>query len=262
MIGAIAGDIIGSIYEGSGSKSKQFQLFGPHNRFTDDTVLTVAVADSILREIDLVDSLHEYFHRYPHAGYGGSFIGWAAERRREPYYSWGNGSAMRVSPVGFAYQTLEEVIAQATRTAEVTHNHPEGIRGAQATAAAVFLARTGHDRAEIGKRVSEDFGYDLATPLEAIRETYRFDISCQGSVPESIVAFLEAADFEDAIRNAISLGGDADTMACIAGGIAEAYWGVPGSIERRALDYLTAPLRRVVDAFRQRFPSRAGRSSD
>ena len=149
MMGAIAGDIIGSVHEGAGTKTKQFPLFGPYNRFTDDTVLTVAVAESILREADLVDVLHEYFHRYPQAGYGGAFIEWAVRRRREPYNSWGNGSAMRVSSVGFAYDGLEDVMQQAERTAAVTHNHPEGIRGAQATAVAIYLARTGSDKQAI-----------------------------------------------------------------------------------------------------------------
>ncbi len=259
MIGAIAGDIIGSVHEGAGTKTKRFPLFGPHNWFTDDTVLTVAVAESILRGSDLVDTLHDYFHRYPQRGYGGSFIEWAVLRRREPYNSWGNGSAMRVSPVGFAYDTLDDVMQQAERTAAVTHNHPEGIRGAQATAVAIYLARTGSDKQAIRQHLVDVFGYDLSTPLNAIRETYEFDVSCQGSVPQAIVAFLEAADFEDAIRNAISLGGDADTMACIAGGIAEAYWGVPKEIEQQTLSYLDGQLRKVVDEFNQRFRSSEAR---
>ena len=255
MIGAIAGDIIGSVYEGLDEKTKRFPLFGPHNWFTDDTVLTVAVAESILRGSDLVDILHDYFHRYPQVGYGGSFIEWAVLRRREPYNSWGNGSAMRVSPVGFAYDTLDDVMQHAQRTAAVTHNHPEGIRGAQATAAAIYLARTGSDKQAIRRHIVDAFGYDLSTPLDEIRETYEFDVSCQGSVPQSITAFLEAVDFEDAIRNAISLGGDADTMACIAGGIAEAYWGVPAEIEQRALSFLDDQLLAVVDEFNRRYRS-------
>ncbi|MCY2994412.1 MAG: ADP-ribosylglycohydrolase family protein [Planctomycetota bacterium] len=262
MIGAIAGDIIGSVYEGAGTKTKLFPLFGPYNRFTDDTVLTVAVAESILRESDLVDVLHDYFHRYPQAGYGGAFIEWAVQRRRAPYNSWGNGSAMRVSSVGFAYDGLDDVMQHAERTAAVTHSHPEGIRGAQATAVAIYLARTGSDKQAIRRHLVEVFGYELSTPLDAIRETYEFDISCQGSVPQSIVAFLEAEDFEDAIRNAISLGGDADTMACIAGGIAEAYWGVPQEMEQQALSYLDGHLRSVVDEFHRRFRMRDHRSTD
>jgi ADP-ribosylglycohydrolase len=256
MIGAICGDIIGSAHEGVGTKTKQFPLFGPHNRFTDDTVLTVGVAESILHATDLVDVLHAYFHCYPQAGYGGSFIEWAVARSREPYNSWGNGAAMRVSSVGFAYDTIGDVLREAERSAAVTHNHPEGIRGAQATAVAIYLARTGSDKQTIRGRLAKMFGYELSTPLDAIRETYEFDVSCQGSVPQSIVAFLEAVDFEDAIRNAISLGGDADTMACIAGGIAEAYWGVPEAIEEQSLCYLDGHLRSVVDEFARRFRMR------
>jgi ADP-ribosylglycohydrolase len=253
MIGAIAGDIIGSVHEGAGTKTKRFRLFDRHARFTDDTVLSVAVAESILRGTDLIELFHDYFHRYPQACFGGSFIQWAVERRREAYNSWGNGSAMRVSPVGFACDTLDHVMQHAARTAAVTHNHPEGIRGAQATAVAIFLARTGSDKLEIKQHITDTFGYDLSTPLDVIRETYEFDVSCQGSVPQSIAAFLEATDFEDAIRNAISLGGDADTMACIAGAIADAYWGVPEEIERRTLSFLDDHLRGVVEDFNQRF---------
>lgn len=253
MLGAIAGDMIGSVYEAIGTKSKEFALFTPANRFTDDTVLTVAVADSIHNGRDLSETLHEYFHRYPHAGYGGSFIGWALERRREPYNSWGNGAAMRVSPVGWAADSWEDVIHQSERTAAVTHNHPEGIRGAQATAAAIFLARTGADQSEIKRQIEATFGYDLSVSLDEIREDYGFDISCQGSVPQSIIAFLEANSFEDAVRNAISLGGDADTMACIAGGIAEGRFGVPAEIEKETLLRLDEPLRQVVQEFRERY---------
>jgi len=253
MIGAIAGDIIGSVHEGAGTKTKQFPLFGPYVRFTDDTVLTVAVADSILHGTDLVDGLHDYFHRYPQAGYGGSFIQWAARRLREPYNSWGNGSAMRVSPVGFAFDTLASVMQHAEHTAAVTHDHPEGIRGAQATAVAIFLARNDNDKPAIKQHIEKTFGYDLSEPLDSIRESYTFDVSCQGSVPQSIIAFLEATDFEDAIRNAISLGGDADTMACIAGGIAEAFWSVPSEIEKQAMEMLDDHLRGVVEEFNQRF---------
>jgi ADP-ribosylglycohydrolase len=253
MIGSIAGDIIGSIHERAGTKTKDFPLFGRCNEFTDDTVLTVAVAESLLRESDLVPVLHDYFHRYPYAGFGGSFKQWARERRREPYNSWGNGSAMRVSPVGFAFDSIDKVLEHAERTAAVTHDHPEGIRGAQATATAIFLARTGNDKPRIKQYVEEQFGYDLSDSLAGIREAYTFDVSCQGSVPQSIIAFLEATDFEDAIRNAISLGGDADTMACIAGGIAQAYWGVPEDIERQALELLDGQLRGVVEEFNDRF---------
>ena len=218
MLGAIAGDVIGSVHEHSGTKTKNFPLFVEASQFTDDTVLTVAVAERLLRGGSYVDWYHEYFHAYPEAGYGSSFIHWAEHRCREPYYSWGNGAAMRVSPIGIACNTLEEVLAQARASAEVTHNHPEGIRGAQATAAAVFLARSGYTKADIKTYIEQEFGYCLSERLDDIREHYCFDVSCQGSVPQSIIAFLEADGFEDAVRNAISLGGDADTMACIAGG--------------------------------------------
>jgi ADP-ribosylglycohydrolase len=201
-----------------------------------------------------VDIFHQYFDAYPAAGYGGTFWGWAASRRREPYHSWGNGSAMRVSPVAYAFPTLEEVLAQARRCAEVTHNHPEGIRGAQATAAAIFLARTGNSKEQIRQVVEQRFEYFLDESLNELRPTYEFDVSCQWSVPQSIIAFLESNDFEDAIRNAISLGGDADTMACIAGTIAEAHYGsVPADIAEPVLARLDDRLRSVVQDFRIRY---------
>jgi len=254
MLGAIAGDVIGSVHEGSGTKTKDFPLFTPYSTFTDDTVLTVAVADCLLHGRDYVESLHDYFHAYPQAGYGGSFIRWAGYRRREPYNSWGNGSAMRVSPVAHARETLADVLAEAKRSPEVTHNHEEGIRGAQATAAAVFLARTGRSKDEIRQYVEQTFGYALRDRLDDVRPRYWFDVSCQGSVPQSILAFLESSGYEDAVRNAISLGGDADTMACIAGAIAEAFYGgVPSEIAERVLAELDDRLRGVVAEFQQRF---------
>jgi ADP-ribosylglycohydrolase len=257
MLGAIAGDVIGSVHEHSGTKTKNFPLFVEASQFTDDTVLTVAVAERLLRGGSYVDWYHEYFHAYPEAGYGSSFIHWAEHRCREPYYSWGNGAAMRVSPIGIACNTLEEVLAQARASAEVTHNHPEGIRGAQATAAAVFLARSGYTKADIKTYIEQEFGYCLSERLDDIREHYCFDVSCQGSVPQSIIAFLEADGFEDAVRNAISLGGDADTMACIAGGIAEAFFGgVPDEIASRTLAVLDERLRNVVGEFQERFADR------
>lgn len=254
MLGAIAGDIIGSVHEASGTKTKAFPLFTPSSRFTDDTVLTVAVADALLRGKDYVDALHSYFDAYPTAGYGGTFFWWACSRQREPYQSWGNGSAMRVSPVAYARESLEEVLEEARRSAEVTHNHEQGIRGAQATAAAVFLARTGSSKEQIRRYTEEKFGYFLDETLADLRPTYRFDVSCQGSVPQSILAFLESSNYEDAIRNAISLGGDADTMACITGAIAEAFYGgVPEDIRVRALAILDDPLRGVLAEFADRF---------
>ncbi|MFO0866968.1 MAG: ADP-ribosylglycohydrolase family protein [Gemmataceae bacterium] len=260
MLGAIAGDVIGSVHEGSGTKTKDFPLFVEDSRFTDDTVLTAAVAERLLRGGSYVDLFHDYFQAYPQAGYGGSFIRWAGYRRREPYNSWGNGSAMRVSPVGYARDTLDEVLTEARKSAEVTHNHPEGLRGAQATAVAIFLARSGQTKADIRSHLEQSFGYNLSERLDDIRERYGFDVSCQGSVPQSIIAFLEADDFEDAVRNAISLGGDADTMAAIAGGIAEAFFGgVPDEIARGTLAILDDRLRGVVSEFRHRFAVRGGR---
>lgn len=254
MIGAIAGDIIGSVHEHAGTKSRDFPLFVDGCRFTDDTVLTVAVAAKLLYGGNYTDLFQDYFHAYPHAGFGGSFIRWASLRQRTPYNSWGNGSAMRVSPVGYACRSLDAVLEEARRSAQVTHNHPEGIRGAQAVAVAIFLARTGGDKAAIKTHIERAFGYDLDQSLDEIREAYRFDVSCQGSVPQSIRAFLEGNSYEDTVRNAISLGGDADTMACIAGGIAEAFYGgVPQEIRARALLLLDDRLRAVVDQFTQRY---------
>lgn len=261
MLGAIAGDIIGSPYEFRGHKSKEFPLFSDESEFTDDSVLTVAVAERLLRGGDYVDLFHEYFHAYPRAGYGGGFSAWAHHRAREPYGSWGNGSAMRVSAVGIAFDTMEEVLARARESAAVTHDHPEGIRGAQATAAAVFLARTGRSKSEIQRHVEREFGYDLSRPLAEIREDCVFDESCQRSVPEAMVAFLESNDFEDAVRNAVSLGGDADTQACIAGSIAEAwYGGVPEPIAAGVEARLDARLRDVVAEFYRRFGHRVVRT--
>lgn len=253
MLGAIAGDIIGSVYEARPVKSKDFPLLSRGCRFTDDSVLTAAVADAILYNADYTDKFHEYFGRYPDAGFGGSFMQWAMTRSRQPYYSFGNGSAMRVSPVGFAFADIHTVLEEAEKSAAVTHNHPEGIKGAQATAAAVFMAKTGAGKDEIRAFTQERFGYSLDQPLAEIRPNYHFDVSCQGSVPQSLIAFFESADYEDAVRNAVSLGGDADTMAAIAGAVAEAAYGIPDEIRKKALSYLDAPLKRVVQEFTDRF---------
>jgi ADP-ribosylglycohydrolase len=255
MLGAIAGDVIGSVHEGAGTKTKDFPLFADECRFTDDTVLTVAVAERLLHGGEYDDLFHDYFHTYPQAGYGQSFALWAGCRRREPYNSWGNGSAMRVSPVAYAFDTLDEVLDEAQRSAAVTHDHEEGVRGAQATATAVFLARTGASKLEIREAIEERFGYELGHRLDAMRPGYVFDVSCEGSVPQSIIAFLESTSFEDAVRGAISLGGDADTMACIAGAIAEPFYGgVPAPIANQVLDLLDRRLRRTITEFQRRYP--------
>lgn len=254
MLGAIAGDIIGSVHEGTGPKAIQFPLFVADSRFTDDTVLTVAVADCLLTGSSYVNKFHEYTRVYSNRGYGLRFFHWVHSGRREPYNSWGNGSAMRVSPVAFAFQTLEEVLNEARASAEVTHNHAEGIRGAEATAAATFLARQGASKKEIREITEKQFGYDLSRTLACIRETYTFDESCQGTVPEAITAFLESEDYEHAIRLAISLGGDADTLACIAGGIAGAFYGgVPENIATPAWALLDDRLRETVRRFCEAF---------
>lgn len=254
MIGAIAGDVIGSVYEAYPLKTKDFPLFTGESRFTDDTVLTVAVADVLLAKGDYVSTFKRYYREYPERGFGGLFAQWASSDEVTPYGSFGNGAAMRVGPIGWSGGMLSEVLAEARRSAQVTHDHPEGIRGAQATAAAVFMARTGEGKRRIQNAIKADFGYDLERPLDAIRTEYQFDVSCQGSVPEAIISFLESTDYEDAVRNAVSLGGDSDTMACIAGGIAEAYYGgVPEWIVNQVKSRLEPPLWAVVDAFRRKF---------
>jgi ADP-ribosylglycohydrolase len=253
MIGAISGDIIGSVYEGENIKTKQFELFSPDCIFTDDTILSVALAESILTGTDYVSLMRAYYRRYPEAAYGASFRGWAESREAQPYNSWGNGAAMRISPVGFAFDTMDEVLVRATKYTAVTHNHPEGIKGAQAVAAAIFLARTGSTKDDIRRYTVANFNYALSRSLEQIRPAYEFEVSCQGTVPEAIVCFLESADFEDAIRNAISLGGDSDTLACIAGGMAQAFYGVPASIAERAMSILDEDLRSVTARFTTRY---------
>jgi ADP-ribosylglycohydrolase len=254
MLGAIAGDVIGSVYEARPVKSTDFELFPPGARFTDDTVLTVATAEALLGDGDYAGAYRRYGRAYPNAGYGGSFYGWLLSDDAGPYNSWGNGAAMRVSPVGLALDTVDEVLAEAAASAAVTHNHPEGIKGAQATALAVFLAGSGADKESIKSAIAERFGYDLARSLDVIRPTYRFDVSCQGSVPESLMAFLESTDYESAICNAVSLGGDADTMACIAGGIAEAFYGgVPKKIGAQVEARLSKELLNVLYRFESRY---------
>ena len=250
MIGAIAGDIIGSVYEASPIKTKEFPLFDPRCRFTDDSVLSIAVANAILEGRSYLEAIRDIGSKYPYAGYGGYFMGWLLSNNPKPYNSWGNGSAMRVSPVGLAFDTIKAVLDEARRSAEISHNHPEGIKGAQATALAVFLARTTKDRANVKREVEDRFGYNLARTLDSIRPEYSFDVSCHGTVPPAIIAFLESRSYEDAIRNAISLGGDSDTLACITGGIAGAYYGtVPGFISEKVKQILTKDLWEITEKF-------------
>jgi ADP-ribosylglycohydrolase len=258
VLGAIAGDVIGSIYEFDNIKSKSFTLIDPTCHFTDDSVLTVALAESLLSGEDFAVLMRRYYRRYPRAGYGLGFHRWAASEASGPYNSWGNGAAMRISPVGHAFDSLEETLRQAALFTAVTHNHPEGIKGAQATAAAIFLGRHGSSKADIRSFIQEQFDYDLSATLDSIRPDYRFDESCQGTVPQALIAFLESVDFEDAIRNAVSLGGDTDTLACITGGVAEAFYGgVPEHIAGPILATLDVPLREITMKFMADHPPRA-----
>jgi len=270
MLGAIVGDIVGSVYEWNNIKTKDFPLFREDCFFTDDTVMTIATADAIMKGggiDDFIDAYKKWGRLYPNAGYGGRFGSWLNSDDREPYNSWGNGSAMRVSPCGWMLNCgfyartgmwPSNGWEGVRRSAAVTHNHPEGIKGAEATAMAIFMSRFyfggwefdyGNSattpeqwKADIKRRIEECCSYDLSMPLDEIRPTYRFNESCQETVPQAIIAFLESEDFEDAIRNAISLGGDSDTLAAITGGIAEAAYGVPDWIRKKALSYLDEPL--------------------
>ncbi len=263
MYGAILGDMIGAPYEfDRGGKTKDFPLFVDESRFTDDTAMTIAVADALLRvpreaadgviRDEIVSSLHRWGRRYPNAGYGGRFLGWLRTGSREPYGSYGNGSAMRVSAAGWLYDTIEETRRIARLTADVTHDHPEGIKGAEATACAIFLARTGSGKEEIRDCIVREFGYDLSRTCDQIRPGYYHVESCQKTVPEAVTAFLEGTDFEDVIRTAVSLGGDCDTLTCIAGGIAEAFYGVPDDMAAECRKRLPEDMLAVLDRFAER----------
>ena len=255
MIGAVAGDIIGSIYEHNPIKSEDFPLFHTDSRFTDDTVMSLAVARAIMKDNNYGKEMKSLGQVFPYAGYGGSFQKWLFDPDIIPYNSWGNGSAMRVSPVGFAYGTEEEVLLEAKASAEVSHNHPEGIKGAQAVALAVFLARQGASKQEIRGRISSEFSYDLDRTVDGIRPNYQFDVSCMGSVPEGIIAFLDSTDYKSAVRKAVSFGGDSDTQACIAGGIAEAFYkSIPHSIIERVEMILPGILWDILEEFEKTYP--------
>ena len=259
MYGALLGDMIGAPYEfDRGNKTKEFPLFCEESHFTDDSVMTIAVAEALLdsqfredgeiREA-LVQSMRKWGRKYPHAGYGGRFRHWLQADDPQPYGSYGNGSAMRVSAAGWLFDTLEETRHMARLTAEVTHNHPEGIKGAEATACAIFLARTGSGKEEIRDFIIREFGYDLSRSCDEIRPTYYHVESCQKTVPEAITAFLEGTDFEDVIRTAVSLGGDCDTLTCIAGSIAEAFYGVPAILEAECRSRLPEDMVYVLGRF-------------
>lgn len=253
MIGAIAGDIIGSVYEWNNIKTKDFVLFTQHNFFTDDSVLTVALADSIMTGKPYDENMRRFYSWYPDAGYGGSFRKWAMNSEIGPYNSWGNGAAMRISPVGFAYDDLETVLKKAKEFTEVTHNHPEGIKGGQATAAAILMARQCKSKDEIKTYIEKEFGYDLSRHVDEIRPTYEFNESSQETVPQAIRAFIDSTSFVDALRTAISLGGDSDTLACITGGIAQAFYkGVPEDIQIRAYRILDNRLKGITQEFMDR----------
>ena len=258
MIGAIFGDIVGSVYEFDNTFDYDFPLLRNSSRPTDDTFMTLAVCQALIDTYGkddktiknaVIDSMHEIGRMYPRGGYGGHFFLWLRSESREPYNSFGNGSAMRVSAVGWLYPTLSETLRIAKLTAEVTHNHPEGIKGAQAIAAAIFLARCSRSKEEIRDYIEQTFGYDLHRKLEDIKKDYGFYEICQKSVPEAIIAFLEGNDYEDVIRKAVSLGGDSDTIACMAGGIAEAFYGMPVEFSREVHDRLDKPLIAIINRF-------------
>ncbi len=251
MLGATIGDIVGSRFERHNYKNTDFELFTSHCRFTDDTVCTVAVAEWALSgfQNDLVTIMRKWGNKYPNAGYGGTFYHWLDPNvDPQPYNSWGNGSAMRVSAVGWLCDDLESVLKFAKQSAEITHNHPEGIKGAQAVAAAIFLARAGESKAVIKTFIEQTFGYNLNQTCDEIRPVYQFDVSCQGSVPQAIIAFLESDNFENAIRLAVSLGGDSDTLAAIAGSIAEAFYPVPEEMKQIAAHFLPQEMWDILTA--------------
>lgn len=256
MLGAIIGDIVGSRFEWKNNKTKEFELFHKDCFFTDDSVMTIAIADAIMRankNIGIlpayaVESMQLIGRPYPKCGYGGNFYHWIYSDNPKPYGSFGNGAAMRVSVCGFAAGSLEEVMELSNAVTEVSHNHPEGLKGAEATAVAVFMAKEGYKKEEIKRYIIENY-YDMDFTLDEIRKDYFFDVTCQGSVPQALEAFFESESFEDAIRNAISIGGDSDTIAAITGGIAEAYYGIPESMVQKAKEYLDEELIEIVNRF-------------
>ena len=261
MYGAILGDMIGAPYEfDRGDKTKKFPLFQNSSQFTDDTVMTIAVAEALMNtagksisetKAALISAMQKWGKKYPHAGYGGMFRQWLRESNPQPYGSFGNGSAMRVAAAGWLYDDLKQTRKVAKLTAEVTHNHPEGIKGAEAVASAIFLARTGSSKEAIKEYIIQEFGYDLSRTCDEIRPGYYHDETCQKTVPEAITAFLEGEDFEDVIRTAVSLGGDCDTLTCIAGSIAEAFYGVPQEMIDECQKRLPDDMLAIVNRFEE-----------
>lgn len=253
-LGALCGDIIGSWYEFRPTKDKNFELFHSKSQFTDDTVCSIAIADALMTDKDFVGKLQYWCRKYPRVGYGGNFNRWFRQENPQPYNSWGNGSAMRVSAVGAYSKSIDEVLELAKLSAEVSHNHPEGIKGAQAIALAIFLANEGKSKEEIKVEIESRFGYNLDRKYKDIQSSYWFDVSCQGSVPEAIIAFIESDDYESAIRMAVAYGGDADTQAAITGGIAAAYYGeIPDFILKECLDRLPDEMKEIIEKFNQRW---------
>lgn len=257
LLGAIVGDIVGSRFETTGGqKTTKFDMITPESQFTDDTILTVAVADALLHNKEYSDTIRSWAKKYPNATYGQSFMRWIDDCNLGPYNSWGNGSAMRVSPCGYL-PSLELALREAKASAECTHDHPEGIKGAQATAACIFLARSGRSKGEIKEYVSSNFGYDLDRTIENIRPNYSFELSCQRSVPESIIAFMDGVDYESTIRLAVSLGGDTDTQAAIAGSIAQAFYkNIDPRLEELARAKLDDDILKIVDSFNSKIEDR------
>lgn len=265
MYGAILGDIIGSIYEFdyNNIKTKDFPLFQKRSHFTDDTVMIIAIAEALFEsDIDkdyeynadlFIKSMKKWGHFYPNEGYGHMFLNWLITIDSKPYNSWGNGSAMRVAPIGWIYDNLEDTRRMAKISAAVTHNHPEGIKGAESTASAIYLARNGYSKEEIKKHIEKEFNYDLNRTCNEIRPTYKHVESCQETAPEAIIAFLEGIDFEDCIRNAVSLGGDSDTLTAITGGIAEAFYDIPEEIGNEGLKYLKKEFVPILERFYSTF---------
>jgi len=246
MWGAIIGDVVGSLFEKFNHKNKDFELFHALSHYTDDTVMTIATMDALLREIPFEIAYKEWYRKYPKAGFGQRFREWGKDDSYEPLRSYGNGSAMRISPVAYWKETLDEVINLADMSTAITHNHPEGVKGARAVASVIFLARSNKSKEEIKKHIEDTYHYDLSETTDSIRSWYKFDVTCQGSVPQAIRCFYEAVDFEDAIRLAISIGGDSDTIACMTGSMAEAYYPIDRKIKQETLNRLP---REFMDVF-------------